>query len=75
MTMPYPGLPWKADLECPDHPVHCMKISSKARHPGDHLVDEKITCRMCHPTREYGSHHGAVAVKVLKMIDIAQGKG
>ncbi|CAN0499425.1 unnamed protein product, partial [Discosporangium mesarthrocarpum] len=52
-----------------------MKISSKAHHPGDHLVNKKTRCMMCHPDRENGSDHGAMAVKVLKMIDIAQGKG
>ncbi|CAN0508703.1 unnamed protein product, partial [Discosporangium mesarthrocarpum] len=56
MTIQYPGLRWEAHLECPDHPEEHMKISSEARHPGDHLVDKKITCRMCHPDREDGSN-------------------
>ncbi|CAN0480796.1 unnamed protein product, partial [Discosporangium mesarthrocarpum] len=75
MTIQYPGLRWEAHLECPDHPEQHMKISSKARHPGDHLVDKKTRCIPCHPDCEDGPNHGAVAVKVLKMIDIAQGKG
>ncbi|CAN0360623.1 unnamed protein product, partial [Discosporangium mesarthrocarpum] len=77
MTIQYPGLRWEAHLKCPDHPEepNKMKISSEARHPGDHLVDKKTRCMRCHPTCKDGSNHGAVAVKVLKMIDIAQGEG
>ncbi|CAN0475611.1 unnamed protein product, partial [Discosporangium mesarthrocarpum] len=71
----YPGLRWEAHLECPDHPGRRMKISSKARHPGDHLVDEYIICITCRPTCKDGFNHGSMAEKVLKMIDIAQGKG
>eukprot|EP00752_Nemacystus_decipiens_P017045 g15262.t1 len=69
MCLEFPGLRWRAFLECPQHGRE-IQITKKATHPGDQLLHGK-SCSLCSP--ETGGV-GAAATDLLDMTDVHESK-